>query len=354
MSASRAQSLLRARLQGAVLSLALGLALLAPACVQNRSAIRRAADPKLVDPIKARAATAAGNWQLAASYWYELFLRNDENSPLACVEAARALVALEDPASAKSLLDEGLRRYPDHPDLLEMTGNVLVAAGFRRAAEPYYERAIDVAPERLSALLALARARVELSLEARAVPLLERRIALGGGDAETWLLLARAQRAAGNVHRSLEAYDRAFELGESHPERLLFAAGLYFEAGAEVREVVAPQRVLLWLERAAELDPQNTRAHEMIGRLRQETGDLEGAMTAYLRAIETDPADRSALRRGARLARQMGDYGRALELGERLVEKETNLGVKEEHEVWLLETRMERDRREAAPQPQQH
>ena len=119
----------------------LALLLAAAACAPTQPTIRRAVDPKLVDPVKARAATAAGNWQLAASYWYELYLRNDEGSPLACVEAARALVALDDPASAKSLLDEGLKRYPDHPDLLEMTGNVLVAAGFRRAAEPYFEAA---------------------------------------------------------------------------------------------------------------------------------------------------------------------------------------------------------------------
>jgi len=316
-------------------TLGLSLCVALASCVaSDPTGIRRAPEPQKVDLASARAASRAGDWKLAASSWYELYLRDDEGSPMACVEAARALCALEDLISAKNLLDLGLKRHPNDPDLLEMQGNVLVEAGFRRAAEPFYERAIDVDPRRLSALLALARARVDLNLEASAVPLLERRISLGGGDAETWLLLARAQRAAGNHPRSLEAYDRAFELGESRPDRLVYAASAYFDADEQDRAGLGPGRVVRWLERAVELDPQATRAHELLGRLAEDRGDLDAALERYRRAHETDPSDRTSLRRLARLYAKRGALAQALEFADKLIALEKDSERKDELQRW--------------------
>jgi tetratricopeptide (TPR) repeat protein len=321
------------------------LALIVAGCAaRDPSGIRRLPEPGKVDVAAARDASQAGDWQLAASAWYELYLRGGRTSDVACVEAARALAQLGQFTDAQRLLEDGLQRHPNHPDLLEMLGNVLVEAGFRRAAEPYYERALDVEPSRLSALLALARARTELSLEASAVPLLEKRIALGAGDAETWLLLARAQRAAGNYPRSLEAYDKAFELGESRPDRLVYAASLYFDVDDATRETLDPGRVERWLGRAIELDPQSTRAHELLGRLREAGGDLPGALASYRRAHETDPADRGALRRLWRLQRRRGERELALELARKLLVLESDPERRAEVQRWI-------DAASAEPEP---
>src|SRR4029079_10553735 len=86
---------------------------------------------------------------------------------------------------------------------------------------------------------------------------------------------------------------------------------------------------------AIELDPQSTRAHELLGRLHEQAGDLEGAFAAFERAIETDPADRSTRRRSARLARALGRYDRALQHGEWLAEHEENLADKETWQLWI-------------------
>ena len=317
------------------LFLVLLAALAACACGSERSGVRRMAKPQSADVAMARRAALEGNWELAASAWYEIYLRNGEEAPMACVEAARALVELEDTTSARNLLDQGLKQFPWHPDLLEMQGNVLVRAGFRRAAEPYYQQALQYAPERASTLLALARVRVDLGLEEAALPLLEKRVALGGGDAETWLLIARARRAQGSWLAALQAYAKSFELGESRSDRLVYGASLYLELSEEERSQFDANIVEGWLLRACEVDPQSTAVHGTFGEFLELRGDLERAQRCYTRAVECDPAHLPSLRRLGKLMRKRGDLAGAAALAERALKLDKGKSRSPEWQLWI-------------------
>jgi len=305
------------------------------ACEASRRGIRRHPEPQRVTVASARAATKAEQWQLAASSWYELYLSGGDEAPMACIEAARALTETGDVKSARNLLDDGIKRYPDRLELIEAHAEVLERAGFRRAAEPYLERVLERDPDRLSTLLTLARLRVELSLEDRALPLLERRIALGGADAETWRLIARAQRKAGRCRETLEAYTKAFAYGENDPDRLVYAASLYVDASREERGECDPDNVRAWLRRAVELDPQLAAGHEHLGRLNEERGDVAAAIDSYRRALELEPARTDLALRLGRLHLQLGETARAAELARHALTSEHDLGRRAEFESWL-------------------
>jgi len=90
---------------------------------------------------------------------------------------------------------------------------------------------------------------------------------------------------------------------------LLGALTAHPDAGAfhEVRGLILEQQgaseaeVRAAYERAVALDPGEARALEALGRLSQEAGDLESALTYYQRAATANPNERAALRRAATL-----------------------------------------------------
>lgn len=326
---------LRPRLRSAcalgLFSLALGAA-----CGGSTRSLRRHPEPQRVTVERARAASESQQWSLAASSWYELYLRRSEDAPLACVEAARALAKLDDIASARNLLDQGFQRYPERLELLEAQAEILEEAGFARAAEPYLERVLERDPDRLPTLLSLARVRVELSLEDKALPLLERRVALGGADALTWRLIARAQHKAARVREALDAYAKAFAFGENDPDRLVYAAGLYVESKDDQRGDFDPALVRSWLRRALELDPQLGVGHEYLGRLLEAAGESLEATASYERALELAPERHELALRLGRVYRGLGNKERAAALAGHALISEKDLERRAEFESWLL------------------
>lgn len=300
-----------------------------------RRGVRRHPEPQRVTLESARAASQTEQWLLAASSWYEIYLLGGDEAPLACVESARALAAMDDVPSARNLLDQGFARYPEHLELLEAQAEVLERSGFRRAAEPYLERALERDPDRLSALLFLARLRVELSLEDKALPLLERRVKLGAADALTWRLIARAHRKAGRTAQALDAYAKAFDYGENEPDRLAHAASLFVDAEPEERGGADAAAVRKWLQRACELDPQLLLAFELLGRVCALANDSAGAVAAYERALELSPERTELALRAGRLHRASGNLERAAALAEHALRTERSPERRAEFESWL-------------------
>lgn len=300
-----------------------------------RRGVRRHPEPQRVTLQSARAASQSEQWLLAASSWYEIYLLGGDEAPMACIEAARALAELNDLPSARNLLDQGFERYPERLELLEAQAELLEQAGFRRAAEPYLERALASNPDRLSTLLFLARLRVELSLEDKALPLLERRVKLGAADALTWRLIARAQRKAGRTAQALDAYAKAFEYGENEPDRLVHAASLFVDSEPAERGASDTATVRTWLQRACELDPQLLVAFELLGRVCVLANDSAGATAAYERALELNPERTDLALRAGRLHRSAGDLERAATLAEHALRTERSPELRAEFESWL-------------------
>jgi len=279
---------------------------LAAACSSTPKGIRRLPRAYEIDAASAGAAAEQGDWLLAASRWYEIYLRDDAEAVRAGVETARSLVAARQIRSAREFLETAIVEHRDQSELLEAYANVLVLSGFRRAAEPYFERAIDLDPDRRSAMLALARVQVELKHFTSASEWLQRRLDLGASDAETWSLLASARRGQGRPLEAFAAHEKAFELGEARADRLVFAATAFLELPGDERTPLRAASAERWLRRALELEPREPLHFEALGRLREATGQIDAALECYRAALAVAPAH---VRSGLRLAELLAGRG---------------------------------------------
>jgi tetratricopeptide (TPR) repeat protein len=290
-------------------------------CAAEGHAVKRPEPGQEVNLARAERATQAGDWHKAAVLWNELFLRGGGERVRACRETARALIELGDHDGARAVLELGLRLDPGEPALLETQGDVLVAMGFRRAAEAAYVEALDADPERQHALLELARVRIDLGREHLAIEALEQRLALGADDAETHLLHARALVACDQPEEAYQAFIQAIEKGADDPLCLVSAASVSFDERLPDRSACRAQ-ARAWLERASETDPQLTLALYYLGVLCEEERDLEGALLHYERAVETDPGDPRSLTRLAGVLDELGQGERAALIADRALEFE--------------------------------
>ena len=313
---------------GALLLGCAGLGVAGGCASQDRS-IPRPKPGQLVDVDEARAATAAGEWRTAAALWNELFLRGGgEERVEACLQTARALAELEEYESARAVIDLGLRRDENNADLLEMKGDVLAAMGFRRAAEAAYASALEVDPDRPSALVELARIRIALGREHLALESLRHRLTLGEVDAQTYLLRARALAACNQPAAAYNSFVKAFELGVDDPMTLLSAACLSFDERLQSSEACRLQS-MQWLRTAIESDPQLTLAHFYLGVMVEEEGDAQGALAHYRRAVETDPGHGPSLTRLAVALSDLGHGEQAAEVARRALEYEKDPDLRE-------------------------
>lgn len=276
----------------------------------------------VADPNQAADATARRDWRDAADRWYAVYLANQGKGAKPIVETARAMLMLEDTESANNMIDIGLRDHPDDADVLEMKADILVAMGFRRPAENYYQRVVEGEPKRTSALLALGRTRIQLGLGASAVAPLQEFVRLHGGDFESYGLLARALRGAGDPCGSYVAWTKAFAHPGGGEADILTASELCMDADVLRMHPDSPAICRGWLERAVALDPQSTRAHFQLGLLYEDAHAYDTAIEHYRRAVETDPACLMALTNLAVLYSARGDEPRTREMVQRALQLE--------------------------------
>ena len=293
-------------------------------------ACRASQQPHTEDPRAARelaqTATRTGNWTVAADCWYAVFL-SDEDRPLEpCLNTVRAMTELKDYKGANRVLDLGLQRHPENPDLLEAKGKTLTQLGFRRPAEDYLLRALAIEPERVSALIALGELRLDLGLESSAIEPLQRAIRISGGDFRSYNMLARAARAAGDPVLAYQAYAKAFSLGDGELEDLVAASALYNDPLVRKACADAAASAKRWLERAIERDPQCTQAHFQLGVLSEALDLPAQAIAHYRRAVETDPACLEALTNLAVLYAELNDEANTRAMVQRalVLEKDDN------------------------------
>lgn len=292
-----------------VTAVAFGILGLLPAC-QAHPPTPRAADPRAV----AEAATREGDWRVAATRWHELYLSEGQNAAEPCIQSARALLQLGEATSAINMVQMGLEHHPDHPDLLELRAEALVALGFRRAAEECYEHLLALEPKRVSALIALARLRIGLGRESAAVSCLKQAIELTGGDAQAFALLAQSLKASGDPCGAFDAYTKTFVIRDATFDELLAAAALCMEQPVDRAHPDVKELGVRWLEKAIEHDPQSTQAHFQLAVLHEELGHSDQAIVHYRRAIETDPSCLMALTNLAILYASLQDQEHATEI----------------------------------------
>lgn len=281
-------------------------------------------------------ATLDQDWKLAARLWRAQFEAGGPGAAEACLEAARAELARGEADEARELLDRGLETFAQDASLWEERGNVLDVLGFRRAAEHSYTRALELEPQRLSALLERAEIRLELGLASAARRDLEECLQRGLDDARVWIAYARCLATLGEARGAFDAYARGIERGPVGDRALLGAAALY--VGGELRPASERDRELAtsWLQTLAARSPQTVLAHHWLGLLALERDERSEAEADFERALAADPAHLPSLEQLARLAFERNDRARADALARRALELEQDPARRKVFSAWLL------------------
>lgn len=307
---------------GKLVAVLLGsLALLGACRSQGAGGATRGAS---ADPIAAADASARKDWRDAADRWYAVYLADQGQHVKPIVETARALLMSKDWENANNMIDLGLRDHPDDIDAIEVKADILVAMGFRRPAERYYQRVVESQPQRTSALLSIGRTRVELGLDAAAVAPLQEYVRLHGGNFESYGLLARAMNGAGDPSGAFVAWTKAFDYPGATAEDILTASALCLNADVVRTHPNAPAVCRGWLEKAIALDPQCTPAHFQLGVISEGAHAYDEAIEHYRRAVETDPSCLMALTNLAVLYSGRTDEPKTREMVQRALQLETD------------------------------
>lgn len=266
-----------------------GTAWLSIGCVTQAPQPQRARAVETSTVNDAWTATREGDWDVAAARWELVLEAGGGADPIACREAAKALLAAGDAERALEVVDMGLERSPADPALLACHGNVLDALGFTRAAERSFEDALVLAPDDVAVLRTLGRVRLDLDRANAALEPLERCLELGAGDTRTKLLYARALACSGQLERALTLFGEALAAEDVAAPDFVEAAGLMLAADG----CRATSRA--WLERAIELEPEHADAHFYLGVVLAAGGDDTAALQSWRRAAAFDAGHAAAL-----------------------------------------------------------
>lgn len=240
---------------------------------------------------------------------------------------------------AETLLQDVLRRAPQHADALQLMGMVARQRKDHQAAVVFFQRSLQADPAQPhvcnnlgNALLDLRRHEDAIRAYADALELhpsyadaatnlgiahlargdasaaceaLQLAVQLGPRSGKAWSSLGRAFRQAGRLEESLEAFRAGLALRPGHTATrhnmavALRLIGRTEEAVAELRRCIAE-------------NPALAECHYNLGHCYYDLGRLEDAAASYRDAVASNPAYREAHDSLNRLYWQMGDTTRYL------------------------------------------
>jgi tetratricopeptide (TPR) repeat protein len=115
-----------------------------------------------------------------------------------------------------------LRADPTNVELLEATGNSLLAAGGARQAIPFFQRVLTLSPGNVQAARQLAGAFAEINEFGQAQHLLDQLTRSNPSDAMSWYGLGMLMFRNGYYSAAIDNLDRAVTLGLTGPEAAVY------------------------------------------------------------------------------------------------------------------------------------
>ena len=202
------------------------------------------------------------------------------------------------------MVREGVKRFPIHPELRFMAGELYAEDQDFRKALPHYEAAVNLNPFRVSGRRGLAKALERTGDTERAERVLLNLVDKVDGAARCDILLdiGNLQRLQGKQDAAESSYRRALEIEQR--------AGIYSNLGALLRTRYRFGEARAAYRESLIREPDSAVAWCNLGNLERDAGDLERALAAYDQSIRIQP-DRTAFR---------GQRGRALLSAGRLEE----------------------------------
>ncbi len=249
---------------------------------------------------------------------YESYLKKRPADSKALSHLALLSARSGDAAAAKTELERALERDPVNVLAALELARIALAENEPAKSEAYCRRALDAAPDSREAHLLAGEAAERLNDSRKALEHFQRAYELDPLDAEGCFRLANALADAAGadprlLERALPLAERALELDASSA-----AANVLVAKFALLHN--DPARAQALLQRAFEVDPDHSEAHDLQGNLFLKEKRLDEAERHFLAALASNPSNASALNNLAFLYDSTGRTAEACAVYERLLD----------------------------------
>ncbi len=194
---------------------------------------------------------------------------------------------LGDQELAQNLAREAIRIDPKFFAPYVNLGNALQASGAHEAAAEAFGQALELQPLDTTAAINLSSALCALHRYTEAEQVARRALDLAPEIAEAHNNLGNALAGRGRNADALEAYNRAIRLRKGFVQARVNRARVRLALGDRETARTELDEILMEV-------PDNALANALAGDLRMADDDWDGAVSAYLKALERDPANLDA------------------------------------------------------------
>lgn len=182
-----------------------------------------------------------------------------------------------------TLYTTSLNATPNSSVLLYNLGIVSAEAGNPRSAIDYYQRAIAINPEYVSAMVNLGNLFRAQGKYVEAIALYRRAISFNPRSPEAWIDLGNAYGQEGSAEQAKSAYETALRFNPDDT-RAIINLGATLQRSGNLSE--AKQQY----ERAISIDPNQAAVYCDLGALLVEQGNADSAVDQFTKALEVDPS----------------------------------------------------------------
>jgi Tfp pilus assembly protein PilF len=245
-------------------------------------------------------------------------LARDPDDPVAHSGMGKALAAQGDLAGARKEMEVALSQLDSDASLYYEYGSLLRRMGQSDTALESFRKAVKIDSKdpryraRLGGLL------VERGELAEAEQQLRQAVLLNDRHAEALYFLARALAGRKNMTESVDLMKKAVEIEPDNPE-FLYHLGLIYEKVQQVRDAIE------MFSRAIKLNDKNADAYEHLGLNLMVENRFAEAVKSFKRAAELDPKRARLWALVADAEQQSGDLDGAIEDFQRALAKDGNL-----------------------------
>ncbi|HEX2668527.1 MAG TPA: sulfotransferase [Gammaproteobacteria bacterium] len=215
-----------------------------------------------------------------------------------------------DTERALSLAEDVLRRQPQHPGALYMTGSLLLGRGAVAEALPRLEQAARLQPNDGELLETLGHAYLNAQRWAQAVGAYRAAWQAGRRHPDLLNNLGLALKETGDVDGAIGAYQEAIRLASDD-------AAVHNNLAIALNRKHDYMGAIAAYRRSTELDPGNAGVWSNLATLYEQTNLIEEAEQALARGLAADPRQENLHLIAARCARRRGAFPEAVERLER-------------------------------------
>lgn len=226
---------------------------------------------------------------------------------------AGAYLGMGETSRAREALQEGLRIAPGDPTTSINLAQMALAAGDREDASRIYRESLEQNPGHVEISMRLSLLEAERGDADAMRSVLEQAIAAAPEAVQPRLVLGRYLLRQNQPRRVLSLLEPVLEAESENAEMLSLLARAQIASGQN-----AP--ALTTVRSLARRIPATADAHQLVGQLFEQAGDLRAARDQYSQAVELDPAHASSLRHLASLELSQGRTSEALAIARRMQE----------------------------------